>query len=264
MPPKKSKAQSKQGDEVIQQVGTSDMAGGEDNTHELPALIRAVIREEISVVLDKLNDLTEDISVCTRKLGEVDETLSNMDSRITKLESVCEGLRKAERLEIHSRKYNLRVYGLTSDIEKGNPTSYMSALFKELFQDKVQSEPEVENAHRIGPAGKTTGRAMIVRLQKFTTREQILRISKKEGVLHVRGMKLRIFPDLTTEMAKKRASFRDIRSKLRSAGVRHGIIHPATLIITFKGETKKFTECSVAEVYVKTMIEPGLHNSGQS
>ncbi|KAK9969799.1 hypothetical protein ABG768_027946 [Culter alburnus] len=167
MPPKKSKVQSKQGDEVIQQVGTSDMASGEDNTHELSVLIRAVIREEISVVLDKLNVLTDDISVCTRKLGEVDETLSNMDSRITKLELVCEGLRKtnedlkdkAERLEIHSRKYNLRVYGLTSDIEKGNPTSYMSVLFKELFHDKVQSEPEVENAHRIGPAGKTTGKS---------------------------------------------------------------------------------------------------------
>lgn len=160
---------------------------------------------------------------------------------------------------MHNRKYNVRVFGLPNDIEKGNPTTYMSALFKELFRDKLSEESQVEMARRIGPVRKSTERVMIVRLHKFTSREEILKIAKKEGVLQVQGMKLKIFPDLTTEMAKKRARFREIRSKLRNAGVRHGIIHPATLIITFKGETKKFTECEAAGEYVKAVIDAGLN-----
>ncbi|CAM4641599.1 unnamed protein product [Leuciscus chuanchicus] len=260
MSPKKSKVQPKQGEEASQQVGASNMAGEECNVLELPALIRNIMREELNVVVDKLNNLAKDISFCTQRLGEVDVTMSNFDSRVTKLETANEELKgKAERLEMYSRKYNVRVFGLTNDIEKGNPTSYMSALFEDLFQDKLRGEPQVEMARRIGPVGKGAARVMIVRLHKLTTREEIIQIAKKEGVLQVRGMKLRIFPDLTTEMAKKRAGFHEIRSKLKDAGVRHGIIHPATLIITFKGETKKFTERSAAEVYVKTIIDTGLN-----
>lgn len=273
MGPKKEKGQPKKDDnngvQETHQVNQSGGMAGAQDVKELSELIRSIMREEISVVVTKLDTITEDISACARRLDEVDETLSKMDSRITALEKACESLRKtnaelkdrAERLETHSRKYNLRVLGLPAEIEKGNPINYMNTLFKELFKDKLMAEPEVEIAHRIGPE-KTSGRAMIVRLRKFLIKEEILKVVKRERVLQSRGMKLRIFPDLTTEMAKKRASFWEIRGKLKSTAVRHGIIYPATLILTFKGETKKFTEPSEAETYYKTVIEPGLKNSG--
>ncbi|KAK7888997.1 hypothetical protein WMY93_024557 [Mugilogobius chulae] len=267
MKPKKNKYQSKSGEEeedLSQSVEAHNdpvVTGAQSSSEELAVLIRTILKEEISVVVSQLNIIKEDIASCTRKLVEVDETLSTMDERVTKLETACTALRKAnlelkekaERLEMHSRKYNVRVFGLAKDVEKGNPTGYMSQLFKELFQGKLQSEPDVEIAHRVGPPGNN--RAMIVSLQKRTTTAEIIKIAKKEKELLFCGMKLKIFPDLTTEMAKKRASFRETRAKLRDEGVRHGIIHPATLIITFKGETKKFTEHSEADLYVKTVIQ---------
>lgn len=79
----------------------------------------------------------------------MDVTMSKLDSRVIELETVCDGLvneelkRKAERLEMHSCKHSVRVFGLTNDIETGNPTSYMSALFEDLFQDKLRGEPQV-------------------------------------------------------------------------------------------------------------------------
>ncbi len=85
--------------------------------------------------------------------------MSDLDSRVTKLETANEQLRKtnselrekAERLESHSRKYNLRVFGLSKDAEKGNPTSYMNTLFQELFKGKLQTERVVEVVHRVAP-----------------------------------------------------------------------------------------------------------------
>lgn len=45
--------------------------------------------------------------------------------------------------------------------------------------------------------------------------------------------------------------------------MRHGLIHPATLILTFKGQTRKFNEPSEAEVYYKTVIELRNKNGEQ-
>lgn len=141
-------------------------------------------------------------------------------------------------------------------MEKGNPTSYVAALMNEMFRDKLQQIPEVENAHRVGPVAKSGQRAMIVRMHKLALREEILCIAKKEKVLEIRGMKLRFYADLTTETARARASFREVRNRLWKAGVKHRIIHPATLILTYKDETKKFTDHLSVEAFYKDVIEP--------
>lgn len=73
----------------------------------------------------------------------------------------------------------------------------------------------------------------------------------EEGVINFQGMKVRIFLDLTTEMAQ----FQDLRAKLCKYGTRHGIIHPATLIINFKEEKKYFKNHEVAETYFNTVIK---------
>lgn len=277
MPPKRRKAQTKHGEVVpAQQVIATDMTAKEANMEELTSLIRRIMREELDEAINRLqpqlNAVKEQVLGCATKIGEIEASLCSFDSRITKLEGANERLRKdndelkekTERLESHNRKYNVRVMGLTSDVEKGNPTSYMSQLLKELFSDKLQLVPGVEVAHRVGSKSNVTSgqRVMIVRLQRLVERDEIVRIAKEERVLEVRGMKLRFFPDISTEMAKIRASFRDMRKKLWSAGVKHGIIHPATLILTFKGDTKKFSNHLAAETYLKTVIEPELDKKG--
>ena len=75
-------------------------------------------------------------------------------------------------------------------------------------------------------------------------------------------MTLQIFPDLTADLVKKRATFREVRENLRRVGVKHGIIHPATLIITVRaGQSKKFTDHREAEVYWDSVIKPELQTS---
>lgn len=271
MPPKKRKAQIKHGEvDLAQQVIVTDMTAKEANMEELTSLIRRIMREELDEAINRLqpqlNAVKEQVLGWATKICEIEASLCSFDSRITKLEGVNESLRKdndelkekTECLESHNRKYNVRVMGLTSDVEKGNPTSYMSQLLKELFSDKLQLELGVEVAHRVGSKSKSGQWVMIVRLQRLVVRDEIVRIAKEERVLEVRGMKLRFFPDILTEMAKIRASFRDVRKKLWSAGVKHGIIHPATLILTFRGDTKKFSNHLAAETYLKTVTEPEL------
>lgn len=90
--------------------------------------------------------------------------------------------------------------------------------------------PDVEIAHRVGPPTKFGPRPMIVRLQRYLAKDAILQIAKEQKVLDFNGMKLKIFPDLTTETARRRAQFKDIRRKLHQAGIKNSLIHPAILI----------------------------------
>ncbi|CAM4735620.1 unnamed protein product [Leuciscus chuanchicus] len=243
MPPKKRKAQTKHGEvDLAQQVIATDMTAKEANMEELTSLIRRIMREELDEAINglqpQLNAVKEQVLVCATKIGEIEASLCSFDSRITKLEGVNESLRKdndelkekTERLESHNRKYNVLVMGLTSDVEKGNPTSYMSQLLKELFSDKLQLEPEVEVAHRVGFKSKSGQWVMIVRLQRLVVRDEIVWIAKEERVLEVRGMKL---PDISSEMAKIRDVFET-------------------------GDTKKCSNHLAAETYLKTVIEPEL------
>lgn len=277
MSKKKTKSQTKQsGLGLAEQVHEIDMAAGKDiNLQELPELIRTIIREEINAAVDKLQPqldvVKKDLTECSNKVDVMEETLNRMEIRVTALESANESLRKdntdlkekADRLENHSRKYNIRILGLDREIEKGNPTSFVSALLNELFKDKLHRAPEVENAHRVGPVVKSGQRVMIVRMHRLETRNNILYLAKKVKLFEIRGMKLRIFPNLTAETVRARARFREVRNKLWSAGVTHGIIHPATLILTFKEETRKFTRHLAAETFYKTVVEPEMQSMNE-
>lgn len=272
MPRRRKDEDGKTSEIVDEETGAAAVMTGVVN-QQLSDMIRTIMREEIGEVLNKLqpqlDGLKKDITECSRKVGSIEEVLSDLEGRVTTLEAANELLRKdnselrgkTERLESHSRKYNLRVFGLSKDVEKGNPTSYMNTLFKELFKGKLQTEPVVEIAHRVGPQVKNGDRAMIVRMQRYMAREEILKVAKKERTLKHGEMKLQMFPDLTSDMAKQRATFREVRENLRREGVRHGIIHPATLIITVEpGQSKKFTDHREAEDYWQSVIKPRLRS----
>lgn len=94
-------------------------------------------------------------------------------------------------------------------------------------------------------------------------KETILKIAKKEGVMNFGRMTVGIFPDLTSEMARRRAQFKDVRAKLREAGIKHGIVHPATLIVTFNGDTKYVQYHKTAEIYFSKVIKIPLYQCDQ-
>ena len=246
---------------------------------EMSELIRSIIREELKAHMDELqpqhNSIKLDVKSCAEKVTGMETVLSGQSDQINELDRECGTLRKicnalqqenqelkdkTERLEGYSRRFNLRVFGLDRDVEGDNATEYMSALLRDVFtgQRNLPGPPDVEIAHRV--AGKGPGpRPMIVRLQRFMVKEAILKMAKSEKVLEYKNMKLKIFPDLTTEMARRRALFNNVRGKLYRAGIQSGLIHLATLILTFNGEKKIFQKVTEAEKFFEEKIKPSLH-----
>lgn len=205
---------------------------------EMSELIRLIIREELKVHMDELqpqlNSIKLDVKSCAEKVTGMETVLTGQSDQINGLERECGALRKicsilqqenkevrekTDRLVSYSLRFNIRVFGLDRGVEGDNATEYMSTFLKEVFkgQKKLPGSPYVEITHRV--AGKSPGpRPMIVRLQRFMVKEAILKIAKQEKVPEYKNMKLKIFPDLTTKTARRRALFNNVRGSVVSSG----------------------------------------------
>lgn len=49
-------------------------------------------------------------------------------------------------------------------------------------------------------------------------------------------MIVRFFPDMSAEVARCRAEFKDVKAALRNAGITYGMLHPARLRVDFQGQ----------------------------
>lgn len=70
-----------------------------------------------------------------------------------------------------------------------------------LLDGKLQSAPEVEPAHQVGPVNKAGQHPMIVRMLRMMIREEILdffRLAKKPKLFATKAMKLHTVYFLTT------------------------------------------------------------------
>lgn len=96
---------------------------------------------------------------------------------------------------------------------------------------------------------------MIVKMQTYEVKDAILKSARKQREFIFRDMHVKIFPDVTPETARKRALFKDLRTRLHKAGVRHGLLFPA---ITYNGQMRLFKDCGEAKKYYTMEICPGL------
>lgn len=185
------------------------------------------------------------------KLQEVGDSLTDVDARVVALESLCSDLTqdnakikmKLNDLENRSRWNNIRVIGIPERSEGPRPTAYMESFLLEVFgKDSFTKPPVIDRAHRsLAPPPKQNQPPppMIVRIHHFQTKEHILRLSRERGRLFFREARVHFYPDLSAELAKKRAAFVPVKGKLREAGIEFALLHPSHLRIVHGG-TKHF------------------------
>ena len=215
-----------------------------------------------------IGNLQSTIDSYASRLTDVESSLQDIDGRVTELEAKCEALSKTsmalvsktEDLESRSRRFNLRVLGIPENTEGPQATSFMSDVFAELLGiDNSGAFPLLDIAHRSlapKPQPGTPSRPMIVKVHHFQVKQRILRIARERAPLMFRGHQVRIFPDFTVDVAKRRAAFTGIKQKLRAAQVRYGLLFPARLQLTFNNEKHIFNTPEAAEKYYEEKIGP--------
>lgn len=171
-------------------------------------------------------------------------------------------LERVDDLENRSRRSNLRIINIPEGREKDqDPIRFVSDLLMAVMGPGVfNSRPEIERAHRaFGPrpgdinAGKP--RTFIVKFLRLQEKEKVLRWARQHK-MDYRGSELRVYPDISAALAKKRAAFNTVKNSLYLKGIKFRLLHPARLQVSFRNENYYFDSPQKAQVFYNQHIAP--------
>lgn len=230
------------------------------------SVLREEAKADIKATRDELMGKVEQLftmqaeAASTQK--EMEKSLSDTTDRLTTLEKSYMSLKadykklqeKCTDLEDRSRRQNIRIVGVAEGAESNNITGFAAKFLAEVLgADNFDSPIVIDRAHRSlisKPRSGERPRPIIVRLHYFTEKEKILRLSRNKGNLHFDGSPVYIFPDISPEVGRMRATFSQLKQKLRSANIQYSLYYPAKLVITANGSRYTFTDAQAAEKFI--------------
>lgn len=274
MPPKSAKQQSgkttPRGD-----TNSSDSVSAETgaNANNMDALANAVtalqtsinsFREENRASIASLHSI---LSTYGQRITDVEDGLNEFDKRLSSVETSQtllikenDALReKVAYLENYTRRQNIRIVGISENVEGPRPTEFITKLLIDVLgEDSFEKPPSVDRAHRsLAPKpadGDNKPRPLIVKLHHFQTKELILRLARQKGPLSFNGSRFHIFPDYSPDVNKRRSAFSESKKKLHAANIQFGLYYPATLQFTHNGKRMKFTDSAEALTYIDNKV----------
>lgn len=239
--------------------------------------IATLIKEAIVPLQVSVTALTETVSDVQTRLtntemlaGDNFEALNVAEKKIQHLqEQNAMLLDRLEDLENRSRRANLRILNVPEDSEKGqSPVKFVSDMLMEAMPDVFDTPPELERAHRSladKPSEEDPPRPFIVCFHKFQEKENTLHFARAHDV-QFRGISLRIYPDWTRALAKRRAEFKDVKRLLYQKKVWFRLRYPAKLRVKFGGKTYNFSSPQEAQQFYDRQIamhQPALEGQEQ-
>lgn len=208
----------------------------------------AALKSEIDHMKANIKEVEGGMSAWSDEVVNLQKTVSDLKTEMAVMKERCEDM------EGRMRRCNIRIIGVPESPGSCSTTTVSKMLTEVLKLDK---EPLIDRSHRsLGPR-KPDGRprAIVAKLHYHQDCLEVLRRARTQGQLRFDGHPITIFPDFTASVAKARAAFTGVRKLLRDRpGVRYGILFPARLRISYKGENKEFLDPDEAMVYVMENI----------
>lgn len=229
--------------------------------------VAALINESTESLKSSVDSLGQQVSSFNSRLtrtevlaGENFGKLAEMETAVKILQSQCgKLLDKVDDLENRSRRSNLRIINVPECSEKGqDPAKFVSDLLMTVTGSEVfSSPPEIERAHRSlrrsGDSNTEKPRAFIVKFLRFQEKEKVLRWARKHQMTY-RDSELRIYPDISAELARQRASFNGIKNSLYRKGIKFRLLHPARLLVSFQDQDYYFDSPQKAQDFYDQRI----------
>lgn len=234
-----------------------------DIISKFDSIISVAVKREITAVLEpfesKIVSHSQTIADLEHAVNDHDSQLLDLQANVSTLTTRVESLsKKCEDLEGRSRWNNVRLVGLPEGTEGPRPTEFMAQLLQDLLG--LDDKPVLDRAHRtlrIRPKEGEPPRPLVIRVNLFQVRNQILRQAREASPLLFMGRRISIFPDFTPTVAGKRAAFAKVKKELHSCpNIKFGLLYPATLRITLPGgQTHRFEDPALASVFVEKNIK---------
>ncbi|XP_071056578.1 uncharacterized protein [Onthophagus taurus] len=159
------------------------------------------LRELKELFYSSVNELLKNDSFMSQVINTVKE---HFIAEIEELKKECDTFKKENRylsdkldeLEQYTRRNNVRVFGISDNVQ--DVESEVLSLFNNKLSVPVKVE-DIDRCHRVGAAKKTNNgsRAIIVKFVSYRTRDLVCKARKR-----LKGSKIGIQEDLTSKRYK--------------------------------------------------------------
>lgn len=168
------------------------------------------------------------------------------------LNDVTELRDKLDDYENRQRRKNLRIVGFRLGVEGNDAVAFLEQHLADILG--LDGPIEIERAHRMlqrHPAEQGIPRAFVLKLLRFKDVTQIMEAARKKKDLVYGNSRIMIFPDLSPALHKRRMAFATLKKQLQQAGVRYGMMYPATFRVdTRAGGTESFNSAEAASSFL--------------
>lgn len=239
---------------VLKPADSLDTTASVSNMDESLARLERVVKTEMAAMRSELSShMTTMCSKIDALASEQKEHKSTLSSHGRRLDTVEQQLVE---LQDRSRRNNLRLLGLPEGAEKDDMVGYLKKSLPRWLPALLDRDLEIERAHRIyGGASNNAQRPRVVifKLLRYNDRDLILQAARKHGPIRLEdNATLSFFPDYSPATAKRRGSFAAVRKELRDKGIQSFLQYPATLKVTWNGETKLLQTSEEARLFLQS------------
>lgn len=194
------------------------------------------LRDELKGAIDQANIKANALEERTAGLETASNThsdaIANLEQQVAELKKEVVSLApKAEDLEARSRRCNLHIFGVKEGREAGvSASTFVAKLLQKVMG--LDEPPVIDRAHRTlqqAPGDGQPPRAFVIKCHYYQEKESILQKAvTSPKLVSENGDTIRVFPDYTQNVARRRAAFGQVRQLLRQCeGVKYGLLYPA-------------------------------------
>lgn len=228
------------------------------------------MKDEFSTRFDgigtAIGDIQKEMSEFTERMSQVELRTSRTEDDVASLQAKVNALEAKQKtmedklldLETRSRLNNLRLVGLPEGAEGDDPCAFLEEWIPEALNLQPRGTTvKIERAHRVGPAREPGAppRTLIMKFLNFKEKQAVVMAAKTTKDIQHKGKKVRFFPDIATGLHQLRKQFDSVRQELRNRGIRHGLIHPAKLLVTYKERSHTFKTPAEARKFLEKIQE---------
>ncbi|RVE70636.1 hypothetical protein OJAV_G00066540 [Oryzias javanicus] len=203
----------------------------------------------------ELSDCAERVTVAEVRISNTEDDISALRAKVSAMEAKGKALEeKVLDLESRSRRNNLRLVNLPEGAEGQDPCLFLEKWLPEaLGTEKLQTPLIIERAHRIGPRndGNAPPRTLIMRFLNYKDKLAVVSAARVQKEVRYKEQRVRLYPDLAAGVHQLQKQLDTVREDLRKLGIKHGVIHPAKLLVTYEGKTHAFKTSAEAREFLK-------------
>lgn len=242
---------------TLKQLSTQLLAAIQLSTTSLTGKIEEV-RVDVGLLRNDMQNLRERVKETESRISQLEDAAAPIPDRVSSLEKAA-GMwtQRADDLENRLRRNNIRILGLPERSEGGDACLFAESWLKSTFPNATLSTVfAVERAHRVPARPLPPGappRPFLVRLLSSRDRDAILQAARQKGDILYNNNVISIFPDFSAALQKLRASYINVKKRLRGLNLSYSMSFPAKLRVVHEDKTVFFTSPSDAESWMNTL-----------